>query len=98
MNTPSQIHSWIERGKQIGKRFSFERDGTMFYSTIAIQKKGDRYQVVIDEIDERHLASEDFSREETRIFDRLEEAVLFIESTTSIKVEDLRPSKGQKWF
>ncbi|WP_434045200.1 MULTISPECIES: hypothetical protein [Sorangium] len=93
-----RFNSWIEQGKQLGKSFTFERGGKTFYASVAIQKQSGKYRVVADEIEETLMAAEIFSREDSRIFDSLDEAVSFIEVTTPLLVTDLRPSKGQKWF
>jgi hypothetical protein len=93
-----QVRSWIERGKQVGKSLSIDRAGRRFYLRIAIQKQQDRYKVIVDEIDEAMMAAEVFEREEERTFDALNDALAFIEQTTPVRISDLRPSKGQKWF
>jgi hypothetical protein len=93
-----QVRNWIERGKQIGKSLSHERGGHRFYLRVAIQKQQDRYKVIVDEIDETLMAAEVFEREEARTFEKLDDAIAFIETTTPVTAEELMPSKGQKWF
>jgi hypothetical protein len=93
-----QVLSWISRGKQVGKDLWIERSGRRFYFQVAIQKKQSMYKVIVDEIDEKLMAAEVFEREEERTFTALDDAIAFIESTTPVKLADLQPSKGQKWF
>jgi hypothetical protein len=93
-----QARAWIEQGKQIGKSFSIDKDSRQFYVRVAIQKQKDVYRVIVDEIDEALMAAEQFEREEEQTFPTLDAAIVFIESTTSVKLTDLAPSKGQKWF
>jgi hypothetical protein len=98
MNKPVSAIKLIEQGKQIGKSFSLERAGKTFYASVAIQKQGSVYRVHVDEIDEDLMEAEIFAREDSRTFDTLNDAISFIELTTLLKIEDLKPSKGQKWF
>lgn len=65
---------------------------------MAIQRVADRrYRVVIYETEERLMLTEVFARDESRVFEALEEAVKFIGETTSVSISDLRPGKGQRW-
>jgi hypothetical protein len=57
-----------------------------------------RWPHFVDEIDEDLIDAEIFAREDSRTFESLNEAIAFIELTTAVKIEDLKPSKGQKWF
>jgi hypothetical protein len=98
LNARIKRTEWIEEGKQIGKSFSLARDGKTFYASVAIQKQGAVYRVRVDEIDEDLIDAEIFAREDSRTFESLNEAIAFIELTTAVKIEDLKPSKGQKWF
>ena len=93
-----QVRTWIEQGKQIGKSFSIDRDVRQFYVRVAIQKQRDAYRVLVDEIDEALMAAEEFEREDDRTFATLDDAITFIEGTTSVKFTELAPSRGQKWF
>lgn len=93
-----KARAWIERGKQVGKSLSVERDGRTFYLRVAVQKREAGYAVLVDEIDEVRLAAEEYARDEQRTFASLEEARRFIEETTPVKLDELLPSKGQKWF
>lgn len=89
---------WIEQGRQIGKNFSIERGGKMFHASVAIQRQGTVYRVHADEIDEGSMAAETFVRDDSRSFETLDAAIAFIEQTTPVRLEDLAPSKGLKWF
>lgn len=93
-----QVRAWIERGKQVGKSLSVERDGHTFYLRVAVQKLEAGYTVLVDEIDEARMAAEEYARDERRAFDSLEAARRFIEETTPVRLDQLQPSKGQKWF
>jgi hypothetical protein len=93
-----QHRAWIEQGKQIGKSFSINKPPRRFYVRVAIQKQQGAYRVIVDEIDETLMAAEQFEMEENRTFASLDEAIAFIENTTSVKLTELAPSKGQKWF
>jgi hypothetical protein len=97
-NARVKVIRWVEQGRQIGKSFSVERDGKKFYASVAIQKQGSVYKVRADEIDENLMDAEIFARDESREFDSMDEAITFIEQTSPLKLEDLAPSKGQKWF
>lgn len=93
-----KVHAWIEQGKQIGKSSWMDMRARRFHVRVAIQKQGSAYRVIVDEIDELLMAADEFEREDDRTFPTLDEAVAFIESTTSVKLAELAPSKGQKWF
>lgn len=93
-----RIRALVERGKQVGKSLTIERGGRNIYTRVAVQKVNGGYKVIADEIDETKMAAEEYEREEQRVFDTLDEAVAFIEATTSFGVDDLAPSKGLKWF
>jgi hypothetical protein len=93
-----QVRAWIERGKQVGKSLSVERDGRTFYLRVAVQKRQAGYTVLVDEIDETRMAAESYARDEQRAFESLEAARRFIEETTPVRLDELQPSTGQKWF
>jgi len=97
-NKRDRFVSWVTQGKQLGKSFVLERDGKRYYASVAIQRQGERYRVVADEIEESRMAADVFTREESRLFGSLDEAIAFIEATTPVTVDELAPSKGQKWF
>jgi uncharacterized protein involved in exopolysaccharide biosynthesis len=93
-----QVRAWIERGKQVGRSLSVERDGRAFYLRVAVQKRDAEYTVLVDEIEEARMAEEEYVRDEQRAFESLEAARRFIEETTPVRLDELQPSKGQKWF
>ncbi|MFT3771922.1 MAG: hypothetical protein QM820_41475 [Minicystis sp.] len=93
-----RVRAMVERGKQVGKSLTVERGGRRIYTRVAVQKIDGRYKVIADAIDEAQMDAEVYEREDERVFDALDEAVAFIEGTTPVKLEDLAPSKGLKWF
>lgn len=93
-----KITSWIEGGKQIGKVFSFENSGKIFWSSVGIQKWQNSYKVYVDEIDETKMSAEDYERDEIRKFNTLSDALEFIKNYTKADINDLSPCKGQKIF
>lgn len=93
-----RVRALVERGKQVGKSLTVERGGRQMYTRVAVQKVDGRYKVIADEIDEAKMAAEEYEREDQRMFEALDDAVAFIEGTTPVKLEDLAPSKGLKWF
>ena len=88
----------VENGSQLGSRFSFERNGYVYWSSVGLQKWVDAYKVYVDEIKEKNMAAEEYEREETNSFLSLDDALLFIELNTQCKLSDLIPCKGQKIF
>jgi hypothetical protein len=93
-----KLFNLLEKGKQLGKRFSFERSGQTYWSGVAIQKVKDAYKVAIYEIAENKMAMEEFERDEVQSFEDFAEAIGYIENTTAIKVSDLLSCKGQRLF
>ncbi len=89
---------WVEQGKQIGTSLTVLRGERSFYLRVAIEKRGGKYEVLVDEIDERRMEAEEYERDERRTFELADDAISFIESTTPVKLSDLAPSRGQKWF
>lgn len=94
----AQVRTWIARGKQVGTRRSVARDGGTFYLRVAVQQRGAAYLVLVDEIDEARMTMEEYARDELRPFSSLDDAQRFIETTTPVRLHELQPSKGQKWF
>jgi hypothetical protein len=88
----------IEKGKQVGRRWSFVRDGKRVWSSVAVQKVGERFRVFVDEILDENIPSETFEVDLLKSFDSLEEAERFLLSKTGLRLEDLGPLKGQKIF
>ncbi len=93
-----KIIEWIEDGKQLGKRFSFKVKEEIIWSSVGIQKINDKYVVYIDEIEEKNIFFENYLRDEIKKFDRLVDALDFIEKETRISIDNLNPCKGQKIF
>jgi hypothetical protein len=92
------VRSWIEQGKQVGKSLSIDKDGRRFHVSVAIQKQQDGYKVVANEMDEARMWDDEFDRHDSRMFGALEDAVNYIETTTPMKLAELAPRKGQRWF
>jgi len=88
----------LEKGKQLGKIFSFEIDGEALWSSVAIQKCGNLYKVYIDEILESNMDSGDYHKEMIRSFSNLDEAISFIKENSNVRFQDLKPLRGQKIF
>jgi len=98
MNDLEKIKNWIENEKQLGKRFSFEKNGKKFWSSVGIQKWQECYKVYVDEIDEDKMSAEDYERDEIKKFNNLSDALKFIKNNTRIEINELNPCKGQKIF
>jgi len=92
------IKMQIENGKQLGSSFSFKQQNKTVWSSVGIQKYDGAYKVYIDEIDEVNMDAEDYSREETKEFQALSEALEYIEATTILTFDRLQPCKGQRIF
>jgi hypothetical protein len=92
-----RVRTWIEHGKQVGKGFRIEREGRRLCVSIAIQQQHGEYRVNLCEFDDTQ-AFDDDPLEDTRSFATLSEAIAFVESATPVKVEELAPRKGQRWF
>lgn len=90
---------WIEGGKQLGIRFSFEQEGSVWWSSVAIQKWQNEYLVYTDKIEEKNMAvPEEYLRETVHRFCSLSEAVHYIHQLTAVSITHLKPCKGQKVF
>jgi len=93
-----QQHKWISEGRQLGIRFSFIRNGNLYWSSIGIQKWGGLLKVYVDEILESEMDAENYSREELLEFSNVDNALKFISENTIVNIENLKPCKGQKIF
>lgn len=93
-----KIIQLIERGKQLGMVSSFEIDGKVIWSSVAIQKWNGIYMVYVDEIEEDKMTVEEYLRDEIQKFDNLLEALNFVNERTRINLKELQPRKGQKIF
>jgi len=98
MTVNQNLIRWISGNKQIGSVFSFERNGELCWSSVAIQKWGNVIKVYVDEIFEFQIDAENYLREEIVEFDSIESAIEFISSSTMAESEQLLPCKGQKIF
>lgn len=88
----------IEKGFQVGCRFSFSRKEGLCWSSVGLQKWKSKYKVYVDEILESNMLSEEYMREEIIEFENLDDALKFIEENTNAKICDLATCKGQKIF
>jgi hypothetical protein len=88
----------IEKGQQVGQRFSFSHNGKVFWSSVGIQKWEGKYKVFVDEILDEKMDAEDYEREEIIAFESIEAAFEFIQNSTHADLKKLAPCKGQKIF
>jgi len=93
-----QLTQWISGNKQVGEVFSFEKDGELCWSSVAIQKWGNVFKVYVDEVLESQMDAENYLREEILVFDSIESAIEFVSTSTMTAPEKLSPCKGQKIF
>lgn len=98
MKTTEQIQAWLEAGKQLGKVFSYEHDGQVYWSSVAIQKWDGKYKLYIDEIAESAMVSEGYCREELYNLLNFDELVNAVNLKSRIQIYDMTPCKGQKIF
>jgi len=98
MTVNENLIRWIAGNKQIGRVFSFERNGELCWSSVAMQKWGDVIKVYVDEILESQMDAENYLREEILEFDSIESAIEFVSKSTMTDPEQLSPCKGQKIF
>ncbi len=92
------VLSMIKSGKQLGKRFSYEKNSKTYWSSVGIQKHDGFYKVYIDEIEESQMAAENYEKDELMKFSDIEEAMNYLEKETILKLADLKPCKGRKIF
>ena len=98
MDNLQKVRTWIEAGKQVGKSFSFVRNDVLFWSSVAVQKWNDGYKLYVDEIEEEYIQGENYLREDIIYRMTLSEIEDIIKETTSLRIDDLAPLKGQKIF
>ncbi|TGE21013.1 hypothetical protein [Hymenobacter metallicola] len=98
MHDLQRVRSWVEAGKQVGKCFTFVRNGVTYRSSVAVQKWKDGYKLYVDEIEEEYIQSEAYEREQVIFKCSLSELEVLIKDTTSLTIEQLAPLKGQKLF
>jgi len=80
----NKICNLIERGKQLGRSFYFERNGDSVWTSVAIQKHQNVYYIQVLEIYESDMASEEFIRDEIKEFASLQESLEFITENTQV--------------
>jgi hypothetical protein len=94
----NEIAKRLNRGQQLGKSFSYEKDGEIIWVSVGVQFWNKKFVAYVDEIEESKMTAEDFIREDFKKFDSLEGVKKFLIDETSIFFSDLRPLKGQKIF
>lgn len=94
----SEFYDKLEKGKQLGKVFSFCLEDQVVWSSVAIQKWGDVYKVYIDEIFESKMASEEYDKELIGSFCNFDQAIAFIKKNSNVKLTELVSLKGQRIF
>ncbi|MBP9037178.1 MAG: hypothetical protein KBG38_05290 [Candidatus Cloacimonas sp.] len=98
MVNEDKIIELIEKGKQLGNMFSFDRSGKTIWSSVGIQKWQDIYKVYVDEIEEENMEAEIYLRDEINYFDNARDALKYIDEKTETNSLELHPCKGQKIF
>ena len=98
MDDLQRVRSWIEAGKQVGRSFTFVRNGMTYWSSVAVQKCKDGYKLYVDEIEEEYIQGEAYEREEVIFKSSLSEIEVLLQDTTALTIEQLAPLKGQKLF
>lgn len=99
MDELGRAYQWLEEGKQIGKSFTYTKEGKEYYSSVGVQKWNDIYKFYFSEIEESQMAAyEDYLIEEIIEVSNLEELQNLLSQKALMHLEDLRPQKGQKIF
>ena len=93
-----KLSRWILKNKQVGVVFSYDRDGELTWSSVAIQKHGNVIKVYVDEILDSEMNSENYLREEVVNFNNIRDAISYVSSDTMASIDNLAPCKGQKIF
>lgn len=93
-----KLREWILNNKQVGKVFSFEKNGELCWSSVAIQKHEDVIKVYVDEILESQMDAENYLREELINFVNVDDAINYVSKETMVEINDLFPCRGQKIF
>lgn len=94
----ARVSRLVERGMSVGTSFDFAFDGRTFYASVAIGKRDGVYRVRVDAIEYTRMAAEEFARDEVRVFATIDQAFGFILATTPVRLAQLAPSRGSKWF
>jgi len=98
MSYREKIKDGVLTNKQIGNVFSYEQDGELYWSSVAVQKWGNIIKVYVDEILESQMDTENYTRDEVLIFQNIDDAIDYIESNTKVSIDRMKPCKGQKIF
>ncbi|MCE9671791.1 hypothetical protein LY474_28680 [Myxococcus stipitatus] len=98
MSVEERVVKWLKDGRQVGKRYSFVRDGETFWGALAIQRVDDAYTAVFWEVAESVMWMEEEHRRERASFDTVAGALAFLEGRTGRAVDDLAPLKGARVF
>jgi hypothetical protein len=94
-----KIKTWIEAGKQIGKRCWLEENGKKYWVSVGVQKWQDIYKIYFDKIEESHMQDYDhYDTEEIIKVNCFEKIQTTINSKFPINLIELTPQKGQKIF
>ena len=91
----------ILKGKQIGCRENVEKDGVVFFHSVAVQKWNGKFKVFVSKIEENQLTTyEDVEDGVTQIIplDTIEAVLNYFDDVLKIDIEKLHPLKGQKIF
>jgi hypothetical protein len=99
MENLSKVRDWIEAGKQIGARTSFEEKGKTHWLSIAIQKWEGLYKLHFSKTAESRMRDLDyFDVEGTIRVACFDELAGLVSSLSPFKMNELAPLKGQKVF
>lgn len=98
MQEKNKIRAWIEQGKQVGTTLSFSLSGETCWSSVAIQKHHNIYKLHVDEVLEKNMTAEIYTRNELHRFHTLEEAAQYVNQHTQARFELLQPCKGHRLF
>ena len=99
MEDLTRVKNWIEAGRQIGARLSFEKEGETYWLSIAVQKWESLYKLYFNKTAESMMGDLDYYDVEGTIrvgyFDELEGLISIL---SPFKLSELAPLKGQKIF
>lgn len=93
-----RVVSWIDAGKQVGTTLECVLSGEKAWSSVAVQMRNGVYNVYVDEVRDRKMATDEYDRAELKQFLSVREAAGFVDSETHARFDDLRPCKGQRIF
>ena len=98
VSTRVQIGNWLSLGKQVGATFNYLQDDELIWSSVGLQKIGSEILVYYDEIFEKNMACDLYSKEEYKKFSLVEHALDYVESLPQVRLENIKPCKGQRIF